>query len=152
MASVRTQGVRLFPALAESTGNRGGGRRGIGARMANYKERLKDRRWQRKRLRIFNRDKWTCTRCGCTRNDVQLHVHHVKYSWSDFYRRIPADPWDCPDSDLVSLCEPCHSKNHGRKPKRHRPSDAFRMPLKSDPRTESLRRKFLEQLGEVERG
>ncbi len=62
-----------------------------------YAEKLRDPRWQRKRLAIFERDKWRCA--VCDRDDTTLHVHHLKYT---------DDPWDTPDDLLETLCEHCH--------------------------------------------
>lgn len=62
-----------------------------------YSEKLKDPRWQKKRLEILNRDEFEC-RC-CFNNTEELHVHHIKYS---------SDPWDSVDEDLITLCKGCH--------------------------------------------
>jgi 5-methylcytosine-specific restriction endonuclease McrA len=56
-----------------------------------YNEKLKDPRWQRRRLKIFERDNWTCQLCS--RTDLELHVHHLF--------RTTEDPWDEPDLHLV---------------------------------------------------
>lgn len=65
----------------------------------NYKEKLKNPRWQKKRLEIFNRDHWTCQRCFT--DDIPLNIHHRKY--------LPnTDPWDYPNELLITLCEECH--------------------------------------------
>ena len=70
-----------------------------------YSEKLLDPRWQRKRLKIFERDNWACT-C-CNNKETQIQVHHVDY--------IPGiDPWDYSDDMLVTLCKPCHNKENGR--------------------------------------
>lgn len=63
-----------------------------------YSEKLKDPRWQKKRLRIMDRDNFKCRLCGHTKTSLQ--VHHLKYTGKY--------PWDCDDSDLVTLCEHCH--------------------------------------------
>jgi hypothetical protein len=62
-----------------------------------YNEKLKDPRWQKKRLLIFDRDNWTCQCCGD--KEMTLNVHHTAYV---------GDPWDCPDEKLVTVCEDCH--------------------------------------------
>jgi hypothetical protein len=64
-----------------------------------YLEKLKDPRWQKKRLEILQRDNWTCQCCGDTENT--LHVHH----W--FYKK-GKDPWEYDAEDLSTLCEDCH--------------------------------------------
>jgi hypothetical protein len=64
-----------------------------------YSEKLKVPRWQKKRLEIFNRDKWTCRQCGEKENT--LYVHHLKYSCGK-------EPWDIDNDLLITLCESCH--------------------------------------------
>ena len=65
-----------------------------------YAERLKDPRWQKRRLEILQRDDWACSVCGCT--NKTLHVHHTWYDRD-------AEPWGAGDSELVTLCEDCHA-------------------------------------------
>lgn len=62
-----------------------------------YTEKLKDPRWQRKRLEILQRDNFSCTCCGD--NKSTLHVHHVKYN---------GEPWEVDSSLLITLCSECH--------------------------------------------
>lgn len=69
-----------------------------------YSEKLKDPRWQRKRLEIMQRDGFKCCECGDTTKT--LHVHH-----SNGYRN-GLDPWEYADGELQTLCEPCHSSTH----------------------------------------
>lgn len=64
----------------------------------DYIKKLKDPRWQKKRLQILERDKWECQICRDT--ESQLHIHHIKYS--------DGDPWEIEDRLLVTLCENCH--------------------------------------------
>jgi len=73
--------------------------------MNNYNEKLKDPRWQKKRLKILQRDNWTCQECG--RQDKCLHVHHRFYE-------PERDPWDCEDDNLTTLCEGCHQVEYAR--------------------------------------
>lgn len=65
----------------------------------NYSDLLKDPRWQKKRLQILERDKFTCR--SCYDNESTLHVHHLIYD-SDL------KPWKYNDEDLITLCEVCH--------------------------------------------
>ena len=65
----------------------------------NYSEKLKDPRWQKKRLEILERDKWTCQ--NCFDSESTLVVHHRKYIKE-------TEPWDYPDELLLTLCEDCH--------------------------------------------
>jgi len=65
-----------------------------------YSQKLKDPRWQKKRLEILERDKWTCQICH--QDDDTLHVHHVEYR--------KCEPWETPNELLTSLCEICHDR------------------------------------------
>lgn len=62
-----------------------------------YAEKLKDPRWQKKRLEILQRDNWQCS-C-CLDEEQTLHVHHFQYE---------NNPWDSNEIDLITLCESCH--------------------------------------------
>lgn len=64
-----------------------------------YKEKLKDPRWQKKRLEIFKRDGWCCQKCFD--NQSTLHVHHRIYE-------PDKEPWEYDDDLLVTLCDTCH--------------------------------------------
>jgi hypothetical protein len=64
-----------------------------------YAEKLKDPRWQKKRLEIFERDGFTCQECES--KDKQLHVHHRMYL-------AKKQPWDHPNELLVTVCFECH--------------------------------------------
>ena len=64
-----------------------------------YSEKLKDPRWQKKRLEILERDGWACQICGDSENP--LHVHHRIYIKGNA-------PWDYDADSLVTLCEVCH--------------------------------------------
>lgn len=68
---------------------------------SNYGERLKDPRWQKLRLKVFERDNWTCQICLC--NSKTLNVHHRYYENGK-------EPWDYPLEALVTLCEDCHEE------------------------------------------
>jgi len=66
-----------------------------------YYELLKDPRWQKKRLEIFERNNWECENCGS--RDKPLHIHH------SYYEKGLA-PWEYSDENLHCLCEDCHKK------------------------------------------
>jgi hypothetical protein len=72
-----------------------------------YSEKLKDPRWQRKRLEILNRDGFKCLDCGDNRKT--LHVHHKSYASG-------RDPWSYPDDNFITLCIDCHSQAHKKTP------------------------------------
>lgn len=64
-----------------------------------YIEKLKDPRWQRKRLEILNRDDFTCQMCDD--KETMLHVHHTYYENG-------LEPWEYPNESLRTLCSNCH--------------------------------------------
>jgi len=65
-----------------------------------YKEQLKSPMWQKKRLEIMERDKFTCQCCGDT--ESQLQVHHTRY---EFGKKV----WEYDNETLITFCEDCHS-------------------------------------------
>jgi 5-methylcytosine-specific restriction endonuclease McrA len=67
--------------------------------MVSYSEKLKDPRWQKKRLKILSRDrfKWQ----SCLKKDKSLHVHHINYLSN-------SEPWEIPNKYLITLCCDCH--------------------------------------------
>jgi 5-methylcytosine-specific restriction endonuclease McrA len=71
--------------------------------MKTYSEKLKDPRWQRKRLEIFERDNWSCVQCGDI--STTLHIHHKEYIKN-------REPWEYNDEYLETLCAVCHSQEH----------------------------------------
>lgn len=71
--------------------------------MSTYSEKLKDPRWQKKRLEIFQRDQFTCQECSDTKST--LHAHHIYYE--------PAsEPWEYFNEALITLCASCHEIEH----------------------------------------
>jgi len=73
----------------------------------SYSEKLKDPRWQKKRLEILNRDNWCCQKCYDAENT--LHVHHMRYI-------AGRDPWDYDSNLLVTLCAECHEHEKEARP------------------------------------
>ena len=69
------------------------------SKRTSYYEKLKDPRWQQKRLEILERDEWKCQWCGSVTSE--LHVHHLVY-------RKGEEPWESPNQDLLTLCHSCH--------------------------------------------
>ncbi len=63
-------------------------------------EYLKSDAWQRKRYVVLRRDNWRCVYC----NAPATQVHHKRYA----RKNIGKEPikW------LVSVCKPCHDKQH----------------------------------------
>jgi hypothetical protein len=73
----------------------------IKAFFMEYIELLKHPKWQKKRLQIMDRDEWTCRRCKDTESNLQ--IHHLYYNFD-------LQPWEYPDTALITLCELCHKK------------------------------------------
>lgn len=65
-----------------------------------YIEKLRDPRWQKKRLEIMERDGWQCTMCGD--NESNLQVHHKTYTYG-------MEPWEYHNNNLTTLCSACHT-------------------------------------------
>ncbi len=72
--------------------------------MKSYKELLRDPRWQKKRLEIFERDNWRCTKCQ--NGAEELHAHHKRYIKG-------RKPWEYPNEMIVTLCDTHHKQVHG---------------------------------------
>ena len=66
--------------------------------MSTYADKIRDPRWQKKRLEIMQRDGFVCTCCGDTGST--LNVNHLRYG---------PEPWEIEDKYLETLCEQCHS-------------------------------------------
>lgn len=69
----------------------------------SYLEKLKDPRWQKKRLEVLERDEWICVRCYDS--ESTLYVHHLTYEPNK-------DPWDYPLDNFITLCDACHAHEH----------------------------------------
>ena len=66
----------------------------------DYSKRLKDPRWQRKRLDVMERDNFTCRDTGAT--DEPLNVHHCWYA--------KGGPWETPSEYMLTLTEEAHER------------------------------------------
>lgn len=71
--------------------------------MSSYTEKLKDPRWQKKRLEVLEQNHWQCHLCKS--KERTLHVHHLYY-------KKGCDPWEYSRSQLTVLCEVCHAFVH----------------------------------------
>lgn len=73
---------------------------------SDFSEQYKDPRWQKKRLEIMQRDRFSCNICG--EDEKTLNVHHKYYLKNTM-------PWEYNDQSLVTLCESCHAQEHEQK-------------------------------------
>jgi len=64
-----------------------------------YAEKLRDPRWQKRRLELLQAADWTCQIC-LSKTDT-LHVHHGCY-------RRNTEPWEYPDRVMHVYCDECH--------------------------------------------
>jgi hypothetical protein len=67
----------------------------------SYLQLLRNPKWQRKRLEIFQRDNWNCQRCGDSNSNLQVHHRYYNLSFK---------PWEYPNDALITYCELCHYK------------------------------------------
>ena len=68
--------------------------------MTTYSEKLRDPRWQKRRLEILNRDDFMCRDCGSKTKSLQ--VHHCFYA--------KGGPWNTSPASLITLCFDCHQR------------------------------------------
>ena len=73
-----------------------------------YSDKLRDPRWQKKRLEILQRDEFCCQFCFDSENT--LAVHH-RYYWPGY------EPWEYEDDAYVTLCQSCHKEETESLPK-----------------------------------
>jgi hypothetical protein len=79
-------------------------------RHGTYGALLFDKRWIQRRLQILERDNNKCVICQST---VALQIHHRQYHFVKALSQFKA-PWEYEDYLLITLCERCHSKGHGK--------------------------------------
>lgn len=103
--------------------------------MIDYKEQMNDPRWVERSREIMKRDNFTCQLCG--KNHVRLNVHHIRYIKGKDY-------WDYPDELLMTVCEICHAKIHGKySPKKSFKETVFYNCLFSDKRIKKTNDKII---------
>lgn len=68
-----------------------------------YYEKLKDPRWQKKRLEVMQANDFTCEICFDTTKT--LNVHHKEY-----FKGL--EPWEYEIEQLSCICETCHENQH----------------------------------------
>lgn len=72
-----------------------------------HSDELQHKHWQERRLRIYERDKFTCQCPSCDGTDGKLEVHHLDYISG---KKL----WEYPNDMLITLCHKCHNKEMGR--------------------------------------
>lgn len=70
----------------------------------SYSEKLRDARWQKKRLEIMERDSFHCLCCNHSVSKP-LNVHHLYYEKG-------LEPWEHENEIMVTLCDDCHKIIH----------------------------------------
>ena len=78
-----------------------------------YSDRLKDPRWQRRRLEAMQAANFSCEDCG--RRDQELQIHHTAYIRD-------ANPWEYGAEHIMCVCSVCHQT-------RQKFEDTFRLAL-----------------------
>jgi hypothetical protein len=68
-----------------------------------YYEKLKDPRWQKLRLKVMEKNEFSCEVCGDASST--LNVHHKEYLKGQ-------EPWEYDEKQLSCLCETCHENEH----------------------------------------
>lgn len=63
----------------------------------SYADKLRDPRWQKKRLEILQLSEFCCISCGDS--ESELHVHHLVYEKGK-------EPWE--SQYLIPVCKACH--------------------------------------------
>ncbi len=71
--------------------------------MSSYAEKLRDPRWQRKRLEVLEAANFRCS--WCYNKEETLHAHHTIYIKG-------REPWEYEDWQIICLCATCHQTWH----------------------------------------
>jgi hypothetical protein len=70
-----------------------------------YYEKLKDPRWQKKRLEVMQKNDFNCEICGD--GESTLNVHHKEYLKD-------LEPWEYNIYQLACICQSCHEEQHNQ--------------------------------------
>ncbi len=70
---------------------------------SSYSQKLRDPRWQKKRLEVMQYRDFCCEICGDS--ESTLNVHHKQYLKG-------YEPWDYHAEQLACICETCHKEYH----------------------------------------
>lgn len=84
-----------------------------------YADKLKDPRWQKRRLELFEAAGWRCEECKS--KTKTLHAHH------GYYKRN-TEPWEYPDEVMHVLCDACHKEMQAALERVHKRIGGFSFP------------------------
>lgn len=70
---------------------------------SSYAQKLRDPRWQKKRLEVMQDRDFCCEICGDS--ESTLNIHHKQYLKG-------YEPWDYNIQQLSCICERCHHEYH----------------------------------------
>lgn len=70
---------------------------------SGYQRKLRDPKWQRRRLDILQSANWKCQEPTCLSPELNLQIHHLYYVRE-------REPWEYPDEAFLCLCENCHER------------------------------------------
>jgi hypothetical protein len=82
-------------------GSTAGYRGNLKRKTINYLELLKDPRWQKLRLKVFERDGWQCVVCGDKEKTLTVHHHYYIFG---------KKPWEYEEESLSTMCMECHEE------------------------------------------
>ena len=99
-----------------------------------YEEQLQDLRWIKVSKRIKARDKNSCQLCM---KGTDLQVHHKAY--------LPGlMAWEYDEHYLITLCDGCHNKQHGKEEVKRRESLERGNPTDAELENEFYRKRWRE--------
>ena len=70
---------------------------------SSYAQKLRDPRWQKKRLEVMQANDFSCEICGD--KESTLNIHHKQYLKGH-------EPWEYEADQLSCICQNCHSNHH----------------------------------------
>ena len=76
----------------------------------SYGALLFTKQWKIRREQILKRDFYSCVLC---KSKSQLQIHHRQYHFVVQLNQYKL-PWEYDDHLLVTLCQTCNSKGHGK--------------------------------------
>lgn len=71
------------------------------------KKSYRSSKWKEVCRQVLERDGYCCVRCGRSRSETTLQVHHMRYEHNKLAHEYPLEY-------LITLCQGCHAKDHGK--------------------------------------